>query len=226
MIGRKGNYGSTSGKHALRQQARRRRRNTSIAAGNSPPITRVTMKSGAPGTACSPSGASPTRNQLNQGGQSSAMSSQCQHSPYAATLKQSSKQSFPATNSNQLCSFQMIEGVGIRESHIPSDNLARIIISKINCDAGNMKSSLEPNISYPLSDSYYLDNNRGLFQGRDTTVLQCTPPAVRSSSRLAGSVASNSSSAGQTQIHPFSQSQSALPSAPTTTSSTQSKPIF
>nr|XP_053657519.1 putative Polycomb group protein ASXL3 [Cherax quadricarinatus] len=33
-----------AGKHALRQQARRRRRNTSIAAGNSPPITRVTMK--------------------------------------------------------------------------------------------------------------------------------------------------------------------------------------
>ncbi|XP_047737060.1 serine-rich adhesin for platelets isoform X2 [Hyalella azteca] len=32
------------GKHALRQQARRRRRNTSIAAGNSPPITRITMK--------------------------------------------------------------------------------------------------------------------------------------------------------------------------------------
>ncbi|XP_047492975.1 polycomb protein Asx-like isoform X1 [Penaeus chinensis] len=38
-------YPVSTGKHALRQQARRRRRNTSIAAGNSPPITRVTMKS-------------------------------------------------------------------------------------------------------------------------------------------------------------------------------------
>ena len=41
---RRVSYHGVSGKHALRQQARRRRRNTSIAAGNSPPITRVTMK--------------------------------------------------------------------------------------------------------------------------------------------------------------------------------------
>ncbi|XP_066955469.1 polycomb group protein Asx isoform X6 [Macrobrachium rosenbergii] len=42
---RRVSYPGAAGKHALRQQARRRRRNTSIAAGNSPPITRVTMKS-------------------------------------------------------------------------------------------------------------------------------------------------------------------------------------
>ncbi|XP_045137738.1 polycomb protein Asx-like isoform X4 [Portunus trituberculatus] len=41
---RRVSYHGAAGKHALRQQARRRRRNTSIAAGNSPPITRVTMK--------------------------------------------------------------------------------------------------------------------------------------------------------------------------------------
>ncbi|XP_069167854.1 putative Polycomb group protein ASXL2 isoform X4 [Procambarus clarkii] len=41
---RRVSYPGAAGKHALRQQARRRRRNTSIAAGNSPPITRVTMK--------------------------------------------------------------------------------------------------------------------------------------------------------------------------------------
>ncbi|KAK4320413.1 hypothetical protein Pmani_008722 [Petrolisthes manimaculis] len=41
---RRMSYPAAAGKHALRQQARRRRRNTSIAAGNSPPITRVTMK--------------------------------------------------------------------------------------------------------------------------------------------------------------------------------------
>ncbi|XP_069991253.1 mucin-5AC [Penaeus vannamei] len=44
-VNRRLSYPGSAGKHALRQQARRRRRNTSIAAGNSPPITRVTMKS-------------------------------------------------------------------------------------------------------------------------------------------------------------------------------------
>ncbi|CAL4152647.1 unnamed protein product, partial [Meganyctiphanes norvegica] len=65
-------YCGASGKHALRQQARRRRRNTSIAAGNSPPITWMTMKTALAATSpvspaslalnasCSPTASAPT----------------------------------------------------------------------------------------------------------------------------------------------------------------------
>ncbi|RXG67877.1 Polycomb protein Asx [Armadillidium vulgare] len=201
IIGRKGNYGTISGKHALRQQARRRRRNTSIAAGNSPPITRVTMKAGGPSAACSPSGASPTRNQLNQSGV--VLQNYQQRSQYSP---HSSQKASSKSVSNQVCSFVVGNSAGVRSTSecLSTDSLDRIM-SKINYDKNNVKNSLDNCINYQDSHFNYLDCSRGLLQqGRDSvitslplgsrsTLLQPSLPVVRSSLRLAtGSCANNS----------------------------------
>ena len=115
-LSKKNVYGSVSGKHALRQQARRRRRNTSIAAGNSPPVTRVTMK-----TNTSPAGLSPS------GGSQASAAVYCSSSGKVVQSKSSTELAFHGN-------FESTATTELKTSDESNclDGLTKIIINKFS----------------------------------------------------------------------------------------------